>query len=120
MILVFLAVILQVLLILELLLRRLVQVVVPGKRTALQHFADTSALSTFFASVLQVATLPLQALGSLLLAISRYTNLIIVLAVLFAFSLLLSTTFVHMYSTVAKFYNNDAFFFLINTNDAQD
>ena len=106
MILVFIAAILQVLLVFELLLRRLVQLVVPGKRTALQHFADTSALTTFLASLLQVATLPLQALGSLLMALSRYTNLIIVLAILFALCLLLSTTFVHMYSTVARFYNN--------------
>ena len=105
MILLIMAAVLQVLLITELLVRRLVHVFIPGKRSAVQHFADTSAITTFFAACVQVLTIPVQALGSLLLALNRYTMLILVAAVAFAMLLLLSSTFVYMYTSVARIYN---------------
>lgn len=105
MILLVLAAVLQFLLITELLCRRLVHVFIPGKRSAVQHFADTSVITTFLAACVQVLTIPVQALGSLLLALNRYTVLILVTAVLFAMLLLLSSTFVYMYTSVARIYN---------------
>ena len=105
MILLIVAAVVQILLIVELLFRRLILLVVPGKRSAIQHFADTSAVTSFFAACFQVMTIPIQALGSIFMAVNRYTTLILVMALLFAILLLFTGTFVHAYSSLAKIYN---------------
>ena len=95
----------QILLIFELLLRRLLYLVIPCKRSAIQQYADTSALSALIAACLQIAVIPLQAIGSLILAVSRYATTAIVMAFAFAILLFISGTFVYIYSSVAKIYN---------------
>ena len=78
---------------------------VPAKRSAIQHYADTSAVTSFFAACFQVLTIPIQALGSIFMAVNRYTILILVMAFLFAILLLFTGTFVYAYSSLAKVYN---------------
>ena len=56
-----LAATLQCLLIFECVLRRVLMVFFPSKRSAVQRFADTNMFATGAAAVVQAATLPLQA-----------------------------------------------------------
>ncbi len=67
-----LAFVLQTLLLFDCLLRRILQVVLPCKVTPLERYANTSILSTLAANALNAATLPLQALATLVGAWSRY------------------------------------------------
>jgi hypothetical protein len=100
-----LAATLQVLLIVELLLRRLLYLVLPAKRTSIQRLADNSVMSSLVTAVLQAATVPLQAAASLLASGTRVWVILILLAALFTTLLVLSNSSVYAYSALARMYN---------------
>ena len=95
----------QLLLISELLLRRLLYLVLPVKRTSVQRFADNSLLSSLAAAIMQTATVPLQAVASLLASGVRVWAVLLLLAALFTTLLVLSNSSVYVYSALARIYN---------------
>ena len=100
-----LAFVLQTLLLFDCLLRRILQVVLPCKVTPLERYANTSILSTLAANALNAATLPLQALATLVGTWSRYIMLLVVVGGVFTLLLVLSPNAVFVYSTLARAYN---------------
>jgi hypothetical protein len=107
-----LAFVIQTLLISDCLLRRLLQVFLPCRVSRLERYANANLLSTLAAACFNAATLPLQALASLLAALNRYVGLLLLFSVVFAMLLVLSPNAVHAYSTVARVYNLSATPFL--------
>ena len=103
-----LAFVLQTLLLFDCLLRRILQVVLPCKVTPLERYANTSILSTLAANALNAATLPLQALATLVGAWSRYVMLLVIVGGVFTLLLVLSPNAVFVYSTLARVYNYSA------------
>ena len=95
----------QALLLSELLLRRVLCVFVPARRAAVQRYADNSVLSALAAACLQTATLPLQAVGSLLGSFSRFAGLLLVGMLLFAALAVLSNSSVYAYRVLTQMYN---------------
>lgn len=95
----------QLLLISELLLRRLLYLVLPVKRTSVQRFADNSLLSSLAAAIMQTATVPLQAVASLLASGVRVWAVLLLLAALFTTLLVLSNSSVYAYSALVRLYN---------------
>ena len=95
----------QVLLLADLLLRRLLFLCIPSKRPALQRFADNAALSSFAAVVLQTATVPLQAAASVVATVGRFWAMIVLAFLCFAGLLMLSTSAVYAYTVLARMYN---------------
>jgi len=95
----------QVLLIAELLLRRLLYLVVPPKRTAVQRYADNSLLSSLAAAMMQTATVPLQAVASLLASGTRVWAVLLLLTALFTTLLVVSNSSVYAYSALVRMYN---------------
>ncbi|NBW88855.1 MAG: hypothetical protein EBR51_02905, partial [Gammaproteobacteria bacterium] len=101
----FLAFVLQTLLLFDCLLRRVLQVVVPCKVAPLERYANTSLLSTLAANALNAATLPLQALATLVGSWTRYVALLVVVGGVFTVLLVLSPNAVFVYSTLTRAYN---------------
>ena len=95
----------QMLLISELLLRRLLYLVLPPKRTAVQRYADNSLLSSLAAAVMQAATVPLQAVASLLASGTRVWAVLLLLTALFTTLLVVSNSSVYAYSALVRMYN---------------
>ena len=95
----------QLLLVSELLLRRLLYLVLPVKRTSVQRFADNSLLSSLAAAIMQTATVPLQDVASLLASGVRVWAVLLLLAALFTTLLVLSNSSVYVYSALARIYN---------------
>ncbi len=91
----------QALLVCELLLRRILFLCVPSRRFALQRYADNAVLSSFATLLLKTATVPMQALASILLVGSG--RLLCLDA--FAALLTLSSSSVHAYTVLARMYN---------------
>jgi hypothetical protein len=95
----------QVLLVAELLLRRLLYLFIPAKRTSIQRLADNSVLSSLATAVLQAATVPLQAAASLLASGTRVWAVLLLLAALFTTLLVISNSSVYAYSALVRMYN---------------
>jgi hypothetical protein len=95
----------QALLVCELLLRRVLFLCLPSRRLALQRYADNAALSSFAALLLQTATVPLQALASIVATLGRFWALIVFGCICFAALLTLSSGSVHAYTVLARMYN---------------
>lgn len=96
---------LQAVLILEILIRRIIEIFIPVQKSEVQSFADTSALSVFAAACLQVATIPLQAVISLITSFNRYLVLIFTAMLLFIVLYILSNTSVYVFSIFVRVYN---------------
>ena len=95
----------QVLLVFELLLRRVIYIFIPVRRAAVQRYADNSVLGALAAACMQAATLPLQALGGLLSIFTRSVAVVLLGMLLFTTLMVLSTSSVYMYSTLTNMYN---------------
>ncbi len=99
------ALVLQTVLVSECLLRRCLQVFLPGRVTAVQRYANAELLGVLVAVVLNTATLPFQALVRVFSGLSRYIVLGLFLLLLFAFLLVLSPNSVYMYGVTVRIYN---------------
>ena len=95
----------QGLLVCELLLRRILFLCLPSRRFALQRYADNAALSSFAALLLQTATVPMQALASIVGTLGRFWALAVFGCICFAALLTLSSSSVHAYTVLARMYN---------------
>ena len=95
----------QVLLVAELLLRRLLYLFIPAKRTSIQRLADNSVLSSLATAALQAATVPLQALASLLASGMRVWAVLLLLAALFTTLLVISNSSVYAFRALVRMYN---------------
>ena len=96
---------LQAVLIIEILIRRIIEIFIPVQKSEVQSFADTSALSVFAAACLQVATIPLQAVISLVTSFNRYLVLFFSAMLLFIVLYILSNTSVYVLSIFVRVYN---------------
>ena len=99
------ALVLQTVLVSECLLRRCLQVFLPGRGTAVQRYANAELLGVLVAVGLNTATLPFQALVRVFSGLSRYIVLGLFLLLLFAFLLVLSPNSVYMYGVTVRIYN---------------
>jgi hypothetical protein len=95
----------QALLVCELLLRRILFLCLPSRRVALQRYADNAALSSFAALLLQTATVPLQALASVVATLGQFWVLVLLGCVGFAALLSISGNSVYVYVVLARMYN---------------
>jgi len=95
----------QGLLVCELLLRRILFLCLPSRRLALQRYADNAALSSFAALLLQTATVPLQAVASIVATMGRFWTLGVFGCICFAALLTLCGSSVHAYTVIARMYN---------------
>ena len=95
----------QTLLFSELLLRRLLYVVMPVRRGAVQRCADNSVLSSLTAAVLQAVTVPLQAASSLLASGTSIWVLMLVLGIVFTSFFVMSSSSVYAYRALVRMYN---------------
>ena len=68
---------------LELLMRRIIQIIIPVQQSEVEKFPDTSALSVCAAACLHVTTIPVQAVISLITALNRHFILMFTALVLF-------------------------------------
>ena len=95
----------QLLLLGELLLRRVLYIFVPVRRTSVQRFADNSVIGALAAACMQTATLPLQALGGLISIFTRSVAVVLLGMLLVTTLMVLSTSSMYMYSTLTNIYN---------------
>jgi hypothetical protein len=95
----------QALLLADMLLRRVLFLCLPSRRQGLQRYADNAALSSFAAFVLQTATVPLQAVASIVSTVGRFWALIVFAGLCFAALLTLSSSSVYAYTVLARMYN---------------
>jgi hypothetical protein len=95
----------QALLLSDLLLRRILFLFLPGRRSGLKRFADNAALTSFAAALLQTATLPVLALASVVNTLGRSLSLIALAFVVFGALLVISTSAVYAYTVLARIYN---------------
>jgi len=80
----------KTLLLADMLLRRVMFLCLPS-RQGLQRYADNASLSSFAAFVLQTATVPLQAVASIVSTVGRFWALIVFAGLYFAALLTLRT-----------------------------
>ena len=95
----------QVLLLSELLLRRILYALMRTARSSLRHHADSSVLASLGAAVLQAATIPLQVAGGFVSSLARSWGFLLVLFVLFTALLLMCSSSVYAFSTLSRMYN---------------
>ena len=95
----------QLILLTELLLRRVLCVFIPARRAAVQRYADNSVLASLTVACLQTATLPMQACASLVGSLSRYFAVLLVAMLLFATLMVMSNSSVYAYSMLVRAYN---------------
>jgi hypothetical protein len=95
----------QLILLTELLLRRVLCVFIPARRAAVQRYADNSVLTSLTAACMQTATLPLQTVASLVGSFSRYFAVLLVAMLVFATLMVMSSSSVYAYSMLVRGYN---------------
>lgn len=95
----------QAVLLVEVLLRRIIEIFIPVQKSDVEKFADKSALSVFTAACLQIATIPLQAVISLITSFNRYIILVFASIVLFIVLYMMSNTSVYVFSAFVRVYN---------------
>lgn len=97
--------VLQTLLLVELLLRRVLYLLFAAKRSEVQRYADNSVLASLAAAGLQAVTAPLQAVASLLASGARVWAVLLLLTVCFSVLAVMSNSSVYAYSAVVRMYN---------------
>jgi hypothetical protein len=95
----------HVLLLSELLVRRILYVLMRTARSSLRHHADSSVLASLGAAVLQAATILLQVAGGFVSSLARSWGFLLVLFVLFTALLLMCSISVYTLSTLSRMYN---------------
>jgi hypothetical protein len=95
----------QALLVCDLLLRRIIFLFLPGKRSGIQRFADNAALTSFAAALLQTAALPVLVVASVVGTLERSLSLIALTFVAFGGLMAMSTSAVYAYTVLARLYN---------------
>lgn len=98
---------LQSMLIIECLLRRILMLFVPlsEKRSAVQKYGDANVLSHFFAVLLQVLTIPIQAFFTILGSLGYVLFVVMVFMVLFWIFMTVCNSNVYVVSMFARLYN---------------
>lgn len=99
------AVTVQTLLLCELLLRRVLYLFFSAKRSAVQRYADNSVLASMVAAMLQAATVPLQAVSSLLASGARVWVILLLLTIVFSVFTVMSNSSMYAYSALVRMYN---------------
>jgi hypothetical protein len=100
-----LAGVIQTLLVLDCLLRRLLMVFLPVPISPLERYANATLLSTLAAACFNAALIPFQAAAGLLAALNRYIMLGLLFMAVFTVLLVLSPNAVYVFSSTARIYN---------------